>query len=267
MATNWKPIDGRIMSIPDMENAIATVKFKDWKPSGGALHNTAVPSLKRSKDYSIEHWRSMWEGYYKGLGWSGGPHFFCFPDTVLFFTPITLPGVHSPSWNGTKFGVEMVADFDKEESNSGDGLKIKRAAVAIFAALYGRLGLDPQGIKLHKEDPRTTHACPGKNIRKDEFIELVQERMGEGGEHPGATTSIDGELPVTPHVQTGIVRVALGDFLNMRESADAKSRAVAQLASDVIVEIKGESMNGTTKWLFVESNNQDGWVNSKYVVM
>jgi hypothetical protein len=40
-------------------------------------------------------------------------------------------------------------------------------------------------MRLHREDPATTHACPGKNVRKlaviQEVIELLAER--HSGEH------------------------------------------------------------------------------------
>lgn len=258
---NWKPIDGSILSTSDAEQAIADTEFKIWRPSGGALHNTAVPSLKRSKDYPIVHWRSMWEGYYRGMGWSGGPHFFCFPGQVLFFTPIILPGVHSPSWNGTKFGVEMVADFDKESAEEGDGLKVVQTAVAVFAALYGKLGLNPQDIKLHKEDPRTTHACPGKNIDKVEFINLVQQHMGTAGEHNLPAV----EQPPAQHV--GRVNTP-GDTLTLRRESSASSASLGVIPDGTHLEIKGEAVNVTTKWLNVTTPaGYSGWVNAKYVAV
>lgn len=262
MTTNWKPIDGRILSIPEAEIAIAETRFANWRPSGGALHNTAVPSLKRSKDYPIEHWRSMWEGYYRGQGWSAGPHFFCFPNKILFFTPITLPGVHSPSWNGSKFGVEMVADFDKEPADSGDGLLVVQAAVAVFAALYSKIGLNPDGIKLHKEDPRTTHACPGRNIDKVEFINLVEQYMGTAGEH-----ALPAPMPalVTPK-RHGTVNTP-GDTLTLRREPSASSASMGVLPHGTEVVINSEAVNVTTKWLNVTTPaSYTGWVNGKFVV-
>ncbi len=259
--TNWKPIDGRILSTADAVAAIGEVQFKNWRPGGGALHNTAVPSLKRSKDYPIQHWSDMWQGYYRGLGWSGGPHFFCFPGQVLFFTPITLPGVHSPSWNGTKFGVEMVADYDTESAQVDGGLLVKQTAVAVFAALYSKLGLDPDGIKLHKEDPRTTHACPGKNIDKAEFISLVQQFMGTAGEHPLPAES----PPAAPQDRKGTVNIP-GDTLTLRRESSASSESMGDLPDGTDLVIHSEAMNLTTKWLNVTTPlGFIGWVNARYV--
>ncbi len=191
----------------------------------------------------------------------GRTAFFCFPGQVLFFTPIILPGVHSPSWNGTKFGVEMVADYDQESAEDGDGLAVKLTAVAVFASLYGKLGLDPDGIKLHKEDTRTTHACPGKNIDKVEFISLVHQYMGTAGEH-----ALPPEIPVpTPQDRTGVVDTP-GDMLTLRRESSASSDAIGQLPDGTRLTIHGEAMNVTTKWLNVTSPlGFTGWVNAKYV--
>lgn len=257
----WKPIDGRILSVTEAERAIAEMQFTNWRPSGGVLHNTAVPSLARSRDYPIDHWRQMWVGYYRGLGWSGGPHFFCFPEQILFFTPITLPGVHSPKWNGTKFGVEMVADYDKEAADKGDGLKVQQTAVAVFAALYAKLGINPADIKLHKEDPLTTHACPGKNINKVTFINMVHEYMGTAGEHALPIISV-----VEAAQRDGIVNTP-NDTLTLRRESSASSAAMGLLPHGTRLVITGEAMNGLTKWFNVATPaGYTGWVSARYVL-
>ena len=46
------------------------------RPIGIVIHNTASPTLKRWHEVSRERWMVNLESYYKGLGWSGGPHLF-----------------------------------------------------------------------------------------------------------------------------------------------------------------------------------------------
>ena len=79
----------------------------------------------------------------------------------------------------------MLGDYDKDEFDSGRGLKVQQNAVAAFATLSAVLGLDPDTIRRHKEDPATTHACPGKKVIKNKFIQAVKDLMAErhGGEH------------------------------------------------------------------------------------
>jgi hypothetical protein len=103
---------------------------------------------------------------------------------IWVFTPLTTSGVHSPSWNKIALGIEMLGNFEAEAFDSGRGLAVRQNTIAAIATLSGILGLDPQAMKLHREDPLTTHACPGKNVRKLEVIQDVQDAIvTEGGEH------------------------------------------------------------------------------------
>ena len=50
--------------------------------------------------------------------------------------------------------------------------------------MHSNIGLDPNSLRLHKEDPKTTHkGCPGTNIVKAEVIQWIVERLSET--HPG----------------------------------------------------------------------------------
>jgi hypothetical protein len=80
----------------------------------------------------------------------------------------------------------MLGDYDAEAFDSGRGVEVRRNAIAAIATLSAILGLDPTTMRLHREDPLTTHACPGKNVRKLEVIQAVQDLIVErhNGEHP-----------------------------------------------------------------------------------
>ncbi len=90
-----------------------------------------------------------------------------------------MSGVHSPSWNSIALGLEMLGDFDKEAFDTGRGAQVRDNAVAAMASLSAVLGLDPNSMRLHREDPKTTHACPGKNVKKLDVIQRVQEKIEE----------------------------------------------------------------------------------------
>jgi hypothetical protein len=104
---------------------------------------------------------------------------------IWVFTPLTVSGTHSPSWNKLALGVEMLGDYDTESFTDGRGLAVRRNAVAAIASLSAVLGLDPQSMRLHREDPLTTHACPGTQVRKLEIIQAVSDMIGQrhAGEH------------------------------------------------------------------------------------
>jgi hypothetical protein len=65
-------------------------------------------------------------------------------------------------------------------------LNVRQNAVAAIGTLSAVLGFTPESLKLHREDPLTTHACPGKNVRKLEVVQAVQDFLNvhHGGDHP-----------------------------------------------------------------------------------
>lgn len=149
-------------------------------PQGVILHNTWLPGLKMVEDYLagknvngknpklskisegqlIDNW---WVSY-KRMGWHSGPHLFIFPTGIFIATPPHIRGTHSPSFNSSYYGVEMVGEYDTEELP----YTIKKLTIDALACLFRHLGVQatPETLKFHGEDPRTTHhGCPGKNAR------------------------------------------------------------------------------------------------------
>ena len=82
----------------------------------------------------------------------------------------------------------MLGDYETEAFDSGRGLAVRKNTVAALATLSAILGIDSQTMRIHREDPLTTHACPGKNVRKLEVIQEVQDLIvaRHAGDHaPG----------------------------------------------------------------------------------
>lgn len=184
---DWKGIVGRSFSEEDFDAYCHTLQWLAWRPSFIVLHNTGVPSLaQRPKGLTQQHIKSLEAFYRDEQKWKAGPHLFVDDKQIWVFTPLTVSGTHSPSWNKLALGVEMLGDYEKEDFSGGRGLKVRRNAVAALATLTAILGLDPQTLRLHREDPLTTHACPGKNVRKLEVIQEVQDLIvsRHAGEHP-----------------------------------------------------------------------------------
>ncbi len=174
---DWKPIVGLAFSQDEFDRYCKGLNWPAWRPTFIAVHNTAVPSLaQRPNGFTMQHIRNL-EGYYRGMGWRAGPHLFVDDKQIWVFTPLTTTGRHSPGWNNIAIGVEMLGDYETESFNAGRGLNVRRNAVSAVASISRRLGLDPDTIRLHKEDPATTHDCPAKNVKKAEFIGDVRAKI------------------------------------------------------------------------------------------
>ena len=150
-----------------------------WKPSFVVLHNTANPTIAEWHGASgADRMKNLASYYRDHLGWHAGPHLFVADDLIWVFTPLTVPGINTPSWNDVSWGVEMVGNYQIESFTAGKGVKVRDNAVYAVAVLSKRIGLDSHSMKLHHEDPKTTHkGCPGVNVHKADFIARVHAQI------------------------------------------------------------------------------------------
>lgn len=153
---------------------LASVDLTDWHPDFVVLHNTGAPTLaQRPGGFTAQHMTNLAE-YYAGLGWHAGPHFFVDQNGVWVFSRTDRPGVHSPSWNSVSWGVEMLGDYDHDDFEMGPGAKVRANAIFLLAALHRRAALQTDTLRLHKEDPLTTHKdCPGQHVEKAAVVSAI----------------------------------------------------------------------------------------------
>lgn len=196
---SWRGTVGLGLTAGNVKGYLHGLSLSTWRPSIVVLHNTGAPRLdqwhsdpKTGKVYDPKQRLRNLASYYQGLGWQGGPHAFVADDLVWLFNPLWKRGTHSPSWNSFSWGVEMVGDYATEDFASGPGAKVRDNAVALVAALFGWIGVEPteKTLRLHKEDPGTTHDCPGKHVSKDDFLSRVKERtmLDAQGDHAAPTS-------------------------------------------------------------------------------
>ena len=170
----WQEIVGQGFTPNQFIDYFESLTFRNWRPKGAVLHNTYKPTLATWKRVGAPKYLQALVSYYRDtLGWHAGPHLFVDDRLIYVFTPLIVPGVHSPSYNTSRWGVELVGDFDTE--NDPD---VIQNGCSALATLYEGLGLDPANLLLHKEDPGTTHkGCPGKFIVKKEIIATVSDKL------------------------------------------------------------------------------------------
>lgn len=259
----WKQIIGLPCTLPQLQNLISGMIFNSWRPSFLVLHNTSAPTLKQWHSADGKTRMTNLVSYFRDQrGWSAGPHAFVADDLVWPFTPFNTPGVHTPSWNGTSIGIETVGDFDFENPDTAPGQNVKNNAVALFAMLHSKLGINPDTIKLHKEDPRTTHECPGKLLarEKDAFIAAVHEYMGEGGDRDHSHNPIMPFSIAQPEEHHATVLI---DGLNIRDKSSMAGVVVSKYNKGEKVVIFDRALNGKTIWL----RTSLGWIAARFVDM
>jgi GH24 family phage-related lysozyme (muramidase) len=267
----WKGgFTGEHFSVEDFKDYVEALTIP-WHPQGVVLHNTDAPNLaqaRATKGGYPQRVRNI-APHYKNQGWSGGPHLFVCEDRNIYTgTPLKEKGTHSPSWNGTYWGLEMMADFDlgQDDDDAGPGLAVKETACWVIAILLNKLGLPANNttIKLHKEDPRTTHKCPGADIIKADIVERVStylEDLAPAGDHVSIEVA-----PQEVKARPGVVNTS---GLNLRDTPGMAGKVVVPggLAKGTKLSIIGTAKNGVSDWfrVTVPMSTLEGWAAAMYV--
>jgi hypothetical protein len=173
--TAWKGIVDRGFTPAEFIEYVHAIHFTQWRPSFCVVHNTQIPTFASWHSIPGHQRMANLAAYYRDeKQWSGGPHLFVADDLIWAFTPLWLPGVHSPSWNNVSWGVETVGDYDREPLN-GD---VEQNLCSALATLHMALGLPLEQLRFHKEDLLTDHkTCPGHNLNKARLIELTAAKI------------------------------------------------------------------------------------------
>lgn len=176
MTRPWQGIVGRGMNAAQFDAYVAELPMSTWRPKFCVAHNTGIPTFANWHRVPGPRRMTALEEYYRDdKGWSAGPHVFVADDLIWPFTPLYTPGVHAPSWNQIAWGVEAVGDFNSETIPA----PLFGNLIAVFTTLHRKGSMDPAKLRLHREDPLTTHkVCPGDHLSKSALIAGVQTSLG-----------------------------------------------------------------------------------------
>jgi hypothetical protein len=176
----WEGFEGVARTRDQTLDRINALNWTSWHPQGITLHNTAAPTLAQWAESGPSHdarIRNLQSYYENQLGWHAGPHWFVSRNWINWFSNPLLPGVHSRCYNATRFGIEMVGDYNAEEFDTGEGALVRDNAVFLIAALNLKFGFSPEDLTFHKQCLIDNHDCPGRNVVKTDIIARVRAAM------------------------------------------------------------------------------------------
>lgn len=184
------PFVGKRFTPEQFRVYLDALELPDWTPSFVTLHHCAEPSLaQRPNGFTDQHLENLLDYYENQLGWHGAPHLFIDdrPDGIIVFQELSKRGVHAKSFNANSWGVEMLGDYDSEDPTSGRGAAVLNNAVRAVAMMNDRLGVGPETLKFHRDDPLTNKTCPGTKIAKGPVVSAVSRFMRQGWKEADST--------------------------------------------------------------------------------
>jgi len=137
--------------------------------TGITVHHTAVPTAATWR--GAASMRAMARFYtQKTPPWDRGPQIFSVSgapnpadDGIWQMTPLNARGIHAVSFNATRWGWEVVGDFDTTRWDAGTSA----LALGGLAALHDWAGwstVRESTLNGHRDDPKTDKTCPGAAI-------------------------------------------------------------------------------------------------------
>jgi hypothetical protein len=166
-ASGMPPMIGKMLSIAEWLDYVASYDFGTIPPTRVVLHHTYIPNEQQ--------WRGLasmqgMQTYYRGLGWSSAPHIYVGPDGIWLFTPMRDVGIHAGRGNsGTQngrfwysIGVEMVGYFDKVRPAGA----VWEGTKAVLGGLSRRLNTTPDKLISFHRDYTNEKSCPGWAVTK-----------------------------------------------------------------------------------------------------
>lgn len=165
---------GKVWDVESFKSYLADINLS-WA-SSVTVHHTATPNLaQRPKGWTIQHMRNLAHFYGESLGWSAGPHLFTDEDQIFGLSSLYQPGVHARSFNSNSIGIEVLGDYDVEDPRTGRGFLCWRNTAKLVGVILEAMGLpvDEKTVKFHRDDPKTSKTCPGRNVDKSWFLKMV----------------------------------------------------------------------------------------------
>jgi hypothetical protein len=232
------PIIGRRLSIAEWLTYVASYDFGRLPPDRLVLHHTWKPT---ETDWKGERSVLALQRFYKGKGWTAGPHIFAAPDGIWLFTPLCDVGIHAGSGNSGNrngrlawysVGLEMVGNFDVVRPSGA----VWENAKAVMGGLCKRFGKSPeQAISFHRD--YSTKTCPGTAVTKPWVFAEVNAWLNP----PRKLTPFVVSSPIGTNIHQGpALHFPVAGYMGDR------------LPFEGII-VPGELFEGDTRWVWVST--------------
>lgn len=210
LAVAFSSINRQFKTVADFTAYLATLAPPHWA-HGSTYHNTYRPL--EGQWAGLVSMKSM-QAAYAAKGWSSGPH--CYlalgspnpaNDGVWVMTPPTEPGTHAGVCNATRFGIEVVGDFNARPPS----LPQQQLLIDTLVALHRWAGLGPD-LVAHR-DCMADRTCPGDAFYalKPQLQLRLAARLVGAGRYMARHTQAVFEAPVPDS------KVALNDTAHLVE--------------------------------------------------
>lgn len=176
------PIVGRRFSTAEFIEYVKWVQENEtytWNPKGITMHHTGFPDLSiRPNGFSEQHMLNMRHGYINDNKWHHGPHIFTDDHGIWVFNPLSNRGVHAVSYNSTRYGIEMLGNFDTKKDFAHErGITSRLNGQFAAAVLMKYAGISMAKLNFHRHDPETSKSCPGVYMDFSNFERQVLEKV------------------------------------------------------------------------------------------
>lgn len=176
------------------------------------LHYTASPSLSDRPDgLSTQHVINLRDYYADECGWPCGPHLFVDDHKVHGMSPLEKPGRHASSFNKFAFGIEVLGEYDSEDPLIGRGLACWQNATAATRMLLEWIGQPANSatVLFHREGPKTKKTCPGRKVKKEWVLGLVNGNLHFSAKSQNAVNNVQKVLAVQRATNQAIAEIGL----------------------------------------------------------
>lgn len=209
---------------------LSTLTRPTWV-KGATIHHTLIPVPKDWR--GLASMKSLGTFYRINKGWTSGPHLFLcigapnpFDDGIFIGTPLGTPGTHAGACNSSRWGIEIVGDFDR----LGWSPRLKELIYRVLLELADLGDFDPGATNGHREC-LPNKSCPGAAINMETVRRELHAMAAIEGRYLAVTESRGANIRQGPGVSFPVASALPQGYVFFSDTT-----------------ITGEAVQGSNQW-------------------